>query len=188
MQTIEEFADKYEKQYELFKEAYRKRVVALKREEKAALAAIETKLKKCYLIGSLRNEYVPKLAATLRLCVPNTTEVFDDWISAGYEADDMWKAYEQNRPRSYRDALNGYAATHIFKFDKHHLDTSTHALLVLPAGKSGHMEVTYAKYGAGCKTGILLEEGADPRWDLMYKFIDEIFYTQAEVVEWLNAN
>ena len=142
--------------------------------------------KKCYLIGSLRNEFIPTLAARLRRTCPDT-EIFDDWYAAGPEADDYWKSYEQGRKRRYQDALDGYAAKHVFEFDKHHLDTSTHALLVLPAGKSGHIEVTYAKYGAGCKTGILLEPDFDGRYDVMYQFIDNVFENIEEVEEWLKT-
>lgn len=112
-------------------------------------------------------------------------EIFDDWYAAGPEADDKWKEYEQERGRIYRDALDGYAARHVFAFDKHHLDTSSHAVLVLPAGKSGHMEIMYAKYGVQAKAAILLEPDADPRWDVMYQFVDEVFEREEEIVEWL---
>ena len=46
-----------------------------------------------YLIGSLRNPRVPELAKRLRQDNPGL-EVFDDWYSAGIEADDYWKEYE----------------------------------------------------------------------------------------------
>lgn len=147
---------------------------------------MEQERKKLYLIGSLRNEAVPALAARLRRSCPDT-EIFDDWYAAGYEADDMWKSYEQARGRSYTEALEGYAARHVFEFDKSHLDSSSHVLLVLPAGKSGHMELMYGYYGAGCDAGILLEQGADPRWDVMYQFIPNIFTHTEEVEEWLRS-
>ena len=144
-------------------------------------------MSKVYLIGSLRNDFIPTLAGRLRLSCPDM-EVFDDWYAAGPEADDYWKTYEQGRGRSYTEALEGYAAKHVFEFDKHHLDTSSHALLVLPAGKSGHMELMYAQYGVGAKTGILLEQGADPRWDVMYQFIPNVFATIEEVEGWLKLD
>lgn len=144
------------------------------------------KPKKCYLIGSLRNDFIPSLASYLRKELPEV-EVFDDWFSAGYEADDWWKSYEKGRGRTYNEALQGYAAKHVFEFDKYHLDTSTHAILVLPAGKSGHMEVTYAKYGAGAKAAILLEPEFDGRFDCMYQFVDTVLENKEQAVEWLNA-
>lgn len=139
---------------------------------------------KLYLIGSLRNDRVPKLARNLREILPGV-EVFDDWYAAGPEADDYWKAYEQERGRSYEEALSGYAARHVFEFDKHHLDTSTHALLVLPAGKSGHMELMYAKYGVGARTAILLDPD-DVRWDVMYQFCD-VLSNDGAIREWFHS-
>lgn len=137
-----------------------------------------------YLIGSLRNPRVPELAYTLRCAVPEV-EVFDDWYAAGEEADDYWKKYEQERGRTYEEALKGYAAKHVFAFDKFHLDRCTHALLVLPAGKSGHMELMYAQYGVGAKTAILLDPD-DVRWDVMYQFIPTILRADHETVAWLS--
>jgi hypothetical protein len=138
-----------------------------------------------YLIGSLRNPRIPSLAKRLREENPDV-EVFDDWYAAGPEADDYWKSYEQGRGRAYQDALKGYAARHVFDFDKFHLDRATHTLLVLPAGKSGHMECMYAAYGVGSETAILLD-AEDVRWDVMYQFIPTILESDDEVSGWLQS-
>src|ERR1041385_5062405 len=90
-----------------------------------------------YLIGSLRNPAVPALGEALRA---HGHEVFDDWYAAGPEADDKWKEYEVSRGRSYREALKGHAAKHVFEFDLHHLNRCDGCVLVLPAGRSGHLE------------------------------------------------
>lgn len=121
----------------------------------------------------------------LRVNIPDV-EVFNDWYAAGPEADDEWKSYEQNRNRTYQEALAGHAARNVFAFDKRHLDRCTHALLVLPAGKSGHMEIMYAAYGVGAKTAILLDPD-DVRWDVMYQFIPTILNNDGEIEEWLNS-
>jgi hypothetical protein len=138
-----------------------------------------------YIIGSLRNPRIPELAKQLRKDYPNV-ESFDDWFAAGAEADDYWKSYEQSRGRTYEEALAGYAAKHVFSFDKFHLDRATHVLLVLPAGKSGHMEVMYAAYGAKNKpkTAILLDP-EDVRWDVMYQFVPTILNNDSEIGAWL---
>lgn len=143
-----------------------------------------SKNKMIYLIGSLRNPRTLEVAKTIRSEAPDV-EVFDDWFAAGHEADDMWKDYEQQRGRSYKEALGGYASRHVFEFDKFHLDRATHTLLVLPAGKSGHMELMYAQYGAGSKAAILLDSD-DVRWDVMYQFIPNVFDSIEQVVSWLN--
>jgi hypothetical protein len=136
-----------------------------------------------YIIGSLRNPGIPVMARAIREACPDV-EVFDDWFAAGPTADDAWKEYEQARGRSYKDALEGYAAKHVFDFDKFHLNRATHVLLVLPAGKSGHMEAMYGLYGAGKKTAILLDP-EDVRWDVMYKFIPTILDSTEGVRNWL---
>lgn len=138
-----------------------------------------------YLIGSLRNARIPELAKTLRSEHPDF-EIFDDWYAAGEEADDYWKTYEQARGRTYQEALAGHAARNVFAFDKRHLDRASHALLVLPAGKSGHMEVMYAAYGVGAKTAILLDP-EDVRWDVMYQFVPSVLNKDEEINEWLNS-
>lgn len=138
-----------------------------------------------YLIGSLRNERIPQLANAIRSANPDM-EVFDDWYSAGPEADDYWKEYEQKRGRSYQEALEGYAAKNVFAFDRRNLDRATHALLVLPAGKSGHMEIMYAQYKVGAKAAILLDP-TDVRWDVMYQFIPAILQNDEEINSWLNS-
>jgi hypothetical protein len=139
-----------------------------------------------YLIGSLRNDRIPKLANKIREDFPDF-EVFDDWYAAGPEADDYWKEYEQNRGRTYQEALSGHAARNVFAFDKRNLDRCTHAMLVLPAGKSGHMEIMYATYGVGAKTAILLDP-TDVRWDVMYQFVPAILNNDEEINEWLNPS
>lgn len=119
---------------------------------------------KLYLVGSLRNDNIPKYGASLR---ENGFDVFDDWFAAGPEADDWWQHYEKLRGRSYEEALDGIAADHVFGFDKYHLDTADCGILVLPAGRSGHLELGYLA-GRGVPTGILMD---DPdRWDVMVKF------------------
>jgi hypothetical protein len=139
-----------------------------------------------YLIGSLRNERIPKLANDIRTANPDI-EVFDDWYAAGPEADDCWKEYEAKRGRSYQEALRGYAAKNVFAFDKRNLDRASHALLVLPAGKSGHMEIMYATYSVGAKTAILLDP-EDVRWDVMYQFVPTILNNDEEIQDWLNPS
>ncbi len=119
---------------------------------------------KLYLIGSLRNAEIPRIGNALR---SEGWEVFDDWFAAGPEADDKWREYELLRGRSYLDALSGAAAKNVFSFDKRHLDASDAAILALPAGKSGHLELGYM-LGRGRRGYVLLDN--PERWDVMYQF------------------
>ncbi len=125
-------------------------------------------MQKVYLIGSLRNPQIPKLAKKIRKL---GFEVFDDWYAAGPEADDKWRDYEKARGHSFKEALKGYAANHVYEFDKKHLKDSEIVVLALPAGKSGHSEAMWAACN-GKKCYILVD--SPERWDVMYLlFVDE---------------
>lgn len=127
-------------------------------------------MKRVYLIGSLRNPRVPELGRTMRRA---GLDVFDDWHAAGPEADDHWQKYEQAKGNNFVQALKGAAAQHVFAFDCENLDASDAAVLVLPAGKSGHLELGYMA-GKGKKTYILID--SDPeRFDVMYNFATGVF-------------
>ena len=129
-----------------------------------------------YLAGSLRNPIIPDIGNYLRTM---GLTVFDDWFAGGKIADDEWQAYEQRRGRDYTVALNGYVAMHIFEFDKFHLDRSRSIVLVLPAGKSGHLELGYM-VGTG-KPGYVLLDQLPERFEVMYLFANGI-YLKAEPI------
>lgn len=135
-----------------------------------------------YLIGSLRNPKIPLLAKELRTY---GYDVFDDWFAPGPEADDYWQEYETSRGRSYREALQGYAARHIFDFDKSHLLRADVGLLVVPAGKSCHLELGYL-VGRGVPGYILFEKEPE-RWDVMYCFANDVFLDQGELIDTLTS-
>ena len=130
-----------------------------------------------YLIGSLRNTRAVLLGHRLRCA---GVEVFDDWHAAGPEADDKWREYEQRRGRTYKEALHGEAARHVFEFDWDHLVKADGAVLVLPCGKSGHLELGWI-LGRG-KPGFILMEGEPERWDVMYQFATEVCVTEDELM------
>jgi hypothetical protein len=131
-----------------------------------------------YLIGSLRNPEVPEIGNNLR---NSGFDVFDDWHSNGPEADDFWQKYERARGRSYRDALAAPIPQNIFNIDKTHIDKADTVVLVLPAGKSGHMEFGYA-IGQG-KKGYILLPGEPERYDVMYNFATKVFVSYDELLK-----
>lgn len=130
---------------------------------------------KIYLIGSLRNPETPKIAQEIRRL---GFIVFDDWYAAGPEADDKWRDYEKARGHTYREALKGLAANHVYQFDLKHLNECDIAILYLPAGKSGHLELGYA-IGKGKRGYILLDN--PERWDVMYLFAHGVFHSFKEL-------
>ena len=131
-----------------------------------------------YLIGSLRNPEVPKAAQTLRSW---GHEVVDDWYAAGPEADDKWQSYEIERGHTYQQALKGLHAAHVFNFDYYHLNRANAGVLLLPAGRSGHLELGYL-IGLG-KPGYIVLGGNYDRFDVMYRFADAVMETVEELKE-----
>src|SRR6266498_290486 len=105
-----------------------------------------------YLIGSLRNRSVAEIANKIQLATGE--EIFADWMTPGPRADDYLRDYIRQRGGGYREALNSYAAKHIFEFDKTHLDRCTKAILAMPAGRSAFSELGYV-VGSG-KPGFVL--------------------------------
>lgn len=132
-----------------------------------------------YIIGALGNPKVPVIANKIRQTFPKW-EVFDSWYSPGPDADSYWRKYEKAKGISYKDALNGWAATHIFEFDKHHLDRATDVVMVMPCGRSCHMELGYS-IGKG-KRGYILFDKEPKRWDVMYKFATDVFFSVDELI------
>jgi len=133
---------------------------------------------KIYVIGSLRNPAIPQFANELTVL---GFDAFADWYAAGPEADDYLRDYAKARGWDYKQTLQSAAAANIFYFDKDHLDRSDIAIMLMPAGKSGHLELGYAR-GKGKLTFILFDKIPE-RVDVMYQFADEIFFTKQELFE-----
>jgi len=113
-------------------------------------------------------------------------DAFDDWYAAGPEADDYWQKYEKDRGHTFPEALNNHAARNVYEFDKRNLDRCDIGLLVLPAGRSGHLELGYI-IGSG-KPGFILMAGEPDRFDVMYNFATRVFQTEEEMIEFFQSN
>ena len=135
-----------------------------------------------YLIGSLKNPEIPKIAQKLREAT--NQEVFDSWYSPGPEADDFLRDHIRFRGLSYPEAMNEYAVKHIFQFDKTHIDRAETVVMIMPAGKSGHLELGYA-IGSG-KRGYILFDKEPERFDVMHRFANEVFLDINKLIERLN--
>jgi len=129
-------------------------------------------MKTVYIIGSLKNWKVIELSNHLRKEFPEW-EIFDSWISPGPEADDYWKKYSKMKGLTYREALKDWSATHVFEFDKFHIDRSEVVIMHMPCGKSGHLELGYA-IGQGKKCYVLFDEKPDKR-EVIYKLPKGVF-------------
>jgi hypothetical protein len=131
-----------------------------------------------YVIGSLANSEIPKFANELQT---QGFEAFADWYSPGPDADNYWRDYSKARGLTYKQALQSHGARMIFEFDKSHLDRCDAAVMLMPAGKSGHLELGYT-IGRG-KPGYILFDGEPERYDVMTQFATGIFFSKEELFE-----
>lgn len=136
-----------------------------------------------YLIGALKNPEVPVIGKALREV---GFEVFDEWWSASPDADEWWQAHERFKGKTYKEALYGYHAKTVFEFDKYHIDRADIGVLLLPAGRSGHLELGYL-IGTG-KPGYVLFDSEPDRYDVMYRFAREVCLNLEELKNVLIAN
>lgn len=136
-----------------------------------------------YLIGSLRNTEIGPIATRLRA---EGFDVFDDWRSPGPTTDDEWMEYEKARGRTYGEAIYGHHARNVFEFDKTHLDRADAAVLVLPAGRSAHIELGYI-IGKG-RLGYVLFPEEPERYDIMYQFADGVYFHLDQLIEQLRRS
>lgn len=133
-------------------------------------------IKSIYIIGSLRNPEIPKFANELQA---QGFEAFADWYAPGPEADDFWRNYSKERGLTYAQALKSAAAKHVFEFDKSHLDRCDAAVMLMPAGKSAHLELGYT-IGRG-KPGYILFDSEPERWDVMVQFATRVFFGKEDL-------
>ena len=86
-------------------------------------------------------------------------------------------------PARFRELLTHHPmARSLFDKDMGALRACDACVLVLPCGKSAHLELGWA-VGAGKRTLVLLQGECEP--DLMYKMVDRLCLSLEEVVETL---
>lgn len=133
-----------------------------------------------YILGSLRNENIPVVGNAVRAA---GFEAFEDWYGTGPKADDHWLDYEKLRGRSFVEALAGRAAQNTFAFDRDNIVRSEGVIMVMPAGKSGHLEFGFAR-GRGIP-GVILMDKEPERYDVMYNFASKVTTDVTEAIDYL---
>lgn len=124
---------------------------------------------KIYLASSWKNEILVKEWADLLRQEGHKVDAFCDQSTGRYVFH-----YSEIGDPSALDALNflqDHRTQKAFKEDKAHIDWADVCLLILPAGKSSHLEAGYAK-GSGKHLIIWQEEYPKGEFDVMYGFAD----------------
>lgn len=139
-------------------------------------------MKTIYIIGSLKN---PEILSIHKELEALGLEPFSDWKCPGPDADDFLRDYYRERGLSYSEILDSYGVRHVFEFDRFHLSRCDAALMVMPAGKSGHLELGYC-CGLGKPTFILMDQEPE-RVDVMHAFATKVFMNREEMNEYFTS-
>jgi hypothetical protein len=139
---------------------------------------------KIYVASSWRNDFQQEVVRRLR---GEHHEVYDFKAASrdpgappgGFHWSDIDPEWKSWKPSIFRDALNHPIAKAGFACDMTALMECEVCVLVLPCGRSAHLEAGYAA-GAGKKTIVLLSDG-EP--ELMYRMNTVICCTLDEVVD-----
>jgi hypothetical protein len=125
-----------------------------------------------YVASSWRNTYQPAVVQVLRAA---GHEVYDfrhpapgDDGFAWTEIDPAWLSWT---PAQYRAALQHPRAHVGFTHDRLALQRADVTVLVLPCGRSAHLELGYAA-GVGQRTAVLMLEPCEA--ELMYLLVDRV--------------
>lgn len=92
--------------------------------------------------------------------------------------------WEHWSPQAFREALNHPVAERGFACDIDALKACSQCVLVLPCGRSAHLELGYA-IGAGKETFVLMLEQQEP--ELMYKMATHLCLSIGELLEALDV-
>lgn len=135
-----------------------------------------------YLASSWRNGQQQKILHALR---DAGHEVYDFRNPApgesGYQWTEIDPDWQRWSPRAFRDALKHPIAEHGFNRDMDALRSCDACVLLLPCGRSAHLEAGWAA-GNGKPLGVLLADG-EP--ELMLKMADAHCVSMDELLTWL---
>jgi hypothetical protein len=140
---------------------------------------------KIYVASSWRNELQPRVVSTLRSAGHEVHDYKESASGHGEptveQVDDLTRM--RFEPARFRELLTQHPmARSLFEKDMGALRACDACVLVLPCGKSAHLELGWA-VGAGKRTLVLLQGECEP--DLMYKMVDRLCLSVDEVVQTL---
>lgn len=137
--------------------------------------------RKIYLASSWRNPYQPQVLALLREA---GHEVYDfrnpEPGNNGFAWGDMDRRWQEWEPSEYREALQHPIAQDGFALDYGAMRWADTGVLLLPSGRSAHIEAGYFN-GAGKELHILLLEPQEP--ELMYLMATGIHLNDDELIK-----
>lgn len=138
-----------------------------------------------YVASSWRNTFQPAVIATLKSakidCYDFRNPEPGDKGFAWSEIDPDWLTWT---PEQYVKQLDHLRAVDGFAKDFAAMERADTFVLILPCGRSAHLELGWA-VGAGKRTAILLDERPEP--ELMYKMVDYLATSLFDLLGWLGV-
>lgn len=138
---------------------------------------------KIYVASSWRN--APYYTQVLELCRSLGHDTYDfrndENAFAWGQIDLNWREWDV---ASYVTALDHQLSQRGFLADMQALKECDACILILPCGKSAHLEAGWAA-GRGKKTAIFMPEIDRSGAELMYLMADDILVSLPEVAEWV---
>jgi hypothetical protein len=135
---------------------------------------------KIYVASSWRNEKQPSVVAALREA---GHEVYDfrnpKPSDRGFHWSDIDPKWQEWTPERFRRCLKHPIAVEGFETDMRALDWADLVVMVMPCGRSAHLELGYAR-GAGKWTAILLSGGKP---ELMYRMVHRLALDIPDLLE-----
>ncbi|MEO1658282.1 MAG: hypothetical protein AAFR65_11205 [Pseudomonadota bacterium] len=136
-----------------------------------------------YVASSWRNDYQAAVVEILRDAGHSVYDFKNPPHGMGgfqwSEIDPEWQTWT---PEAYRNALQHPIAKAGYQSDYDAMMWADTFVLVLPCGRSAHLELGWAA-GAGKNTCILLDHESEP--ELMAKMADHIASDSNDVLRWL---
>lgn len=137
-----------------------------------------------YVASSWRCEQQPEVVDALRAAGHEVYDFRNPPRRTGFawsQIDPDWLGWS---PVAYRSLLDDPIAVAGYKSDFEAMRWADTFVLVLPCGRSAHLELGWAA-GQGKRTAILLSaDKFEP--ELMYRMVDKLAVSLAELVEWVD--
>jgi len=142
-----------------------------------------------YVASSWRNQDQPIIVATLRYAGFEVYDFKNPPNKTGFSWRDVTLDYsdevsQECRQSEFLTALDHPVAVEGFNSDFDAMKAADIVVLVLPCGRSAHLELGWA-VGAGKRTAVLLDDPCTP--ELMYKMVDHLATSLVDLLGWLGV-